>query len=163
VAVGADDFGDPDLKGLREIHLPEPISYAPETIGWWIVGAVLLALIAVAAFLWVRQRKRSAYRRRALARLADVESSFAADRAALAAVPRLIKRAALDAWPRDAVAALSGSAWLAFLDKSYGATGFTEGPGRVLPGLAYGGAQLSDTEIRDLLALVRTWLRRHRV
>ena len=52
-------------------------------------------------------------------------------------LPRLVKQTALAFRPRTEVAALSGEPWLQFLDASYGEKGFTEGPGRLLPKLAY--------------------------
>ena len=144
----------PALDGLREIRLPEPVSYAPQTVGWWVVLAVLLAVLGYVAWRLWRRYQRNAYRRLALARLEGLAPSQ---------FPALLKRAALDAYPRDDVAELSGDPWLAFLDRSYGGSGFTSGPGRVLPALAYADTTLDESQRNELTGLVRTWIQRHRV
>ena len=156
---------DPDLEGLAEIRLPEPVSYTPQTSGWWIFGViVVLVLIGVAFRAW-RWRQRDAYRRRALRRLDELEAR-AEDptrRAeALAEIPVLVKRAALDAWPRERVSDLSGRAWLAFLDDTYGGDGFTNGPGHHLPALAYAEPDVGAEDAEGLFETVRSWILEHR-
>lgn len=143
------------LDGMREIRLPEPVRYAPQTVGWWILFAVLLLVLAFVAWRLWKRVQRNAYRRLALGRM---------DGLAPAELPLLLKRTALDAYPREQVAHLTGRAWLAFLDGAYGGSGFSSGPGRVLPSLAYDdGVALTDAQQDELTALVRTWIRRHRV
>jgi hypothetical protein len=65
------------------------------------------------------------------------------------------------------VAALSGDAWLAFLDRTYGGDGFTKGPGRLVALAAYEpDADLRgivESDARAVFVLAREWIRRHRV
>ena len=65
------------------------------------------------------------------------------------------------------MAPLNGEPWLQFLDRTYGSPGFTEGPGRLLPTLAYATpaatSALPAKELQALVELVRRWIRRHRV
>jgi len=64
---------------------------------------------------------------------------------------------------REKVASLSGDAWLTFLDKSYRGTGFTTGPGRLLPALSYRGpSSITPADAASLMDLVAIWIRRHR-
>ena len=142
-----------ELEGMRGIRLPEPVSYAPQTVGWWILFAILALLLAVAIWYAVRRYRRNAYRRLALARLASVP---------LANLPTLVKRTALDAYPRTDVASLADDEWLAFLDASYGGRGFREGPGRVLPALAYDAPDVPPADAEALVSLVERWIRTHR-
>ena len=84
----------PSIEQLKELGLPEPVSYAPQTWGWW----VLLALLILAALLigirryW--QWRRDAYRREGLARLAQLRER-GDDLNALRELPELLKRVAL--------------------------------------------------------------------
>lgn len=164
--------GGPTIAGLEKLHeilLPDPVSWAPRTPGWY----VALGLVVLVAALWVHGRLRRAlgnrYRRSALAALAAVERDLqrpGAHAAALAALPALLKRTALSAFPRVEVAALSGEAWLAFLDDTMGGKAFTEGEGRVLPLLAYAPAArveaLPGDSIDRLLRLARRWISVHK-
>jgi hypothetical protein len=157
---------NPALETLRDIVLPDPASWAPQTIGWWVLLALLI-IAGVAAGIAMRRRRRANwYRRWALAELDRIEvalSDPAARTQALVELPALVKRTALAAFPRHTVASLSADSWLRFLDESYGGNGFTAGPGRLLPALAYTGGDFTGESLGELAALVREWIRRHRV
>jgi hypothetical protein len=156
------------LHPLQELPLPAPVSWAPQTIGWVGVAAVLvLALLGVAWAVWRRHVKRR-YRRVALMQLArlEVELQDPAQRiAALAAIPPLIKRASLAAAPRERVAALTGDAWLAFLARTH--RGFDARSGALLTLVSYAPsariAAVSEREAAALVAAARDWIEHHHV
>ena len=77
----------------------------------------------------------------------------------------LLQRAALTAYPREAVASLTGPAWLAFLDRTGRTTAFTTGPGPWLERVAYdprSASGLTPEDVGQLARIVRGWLARHR-
>jgi Domain of unknown function (DUF4381) len=157
------------LEGLHDIVLPEAISYAPQTVGWYVLLALVVASVAWVTVVGYRRGVANRYRREALSELAVIESSIRSGRGragALARIPALLKRAVMSVAARADTAALSGEAWLAYLDGMYGGHGFTDGPGRVLPSLAYQSektlAAVTDEQAADLVDLVRTWIRVHR-
>ncbi|MEO9528981.1 MAG: DUF4381 domain-containing protein, partial [Roseibium sp.] len=71
----------------------------------------------------------------------------------------LLRRTALSAYPRAEVASLHGAEWLAFLDRAYGGSAFSEGPGWHLIAAPY----RPETTQEPLKPLVRTWIKMHRV
>jgi hypothetical protein len=102
------------LDALRDIHLPEALSWWPPAPGWWGAALLLLALCALAT--WQLRRRR--LRRHALRELARIEAEFGvcADRVRLAgALSALLRRVALARFERTRVAALHGEAWIACL------------------------------------------------
>jgi hypothetical protein len=117
----------PSLDQLADLAVPAPVSWMPQTVGWEVL-AVLLALLAlwlVARGLWRYRRNR--YRRDALAELKRLELQWNAtangqgnSAAVLVALPVLLKRCALAAWPRDQVAGLHGEAWARFIEEHAG-------------------------------------------
>ncbi len=144
---------------LHDIVLPEPVSLMPQTPAWWVLLGLALVEVVWASYAAIRRRRANRYRRQALARLAEVEAAGAE---ALARLPELVKQTALAFRSRAEVAALSGEPWLHFLDASYGGTGFAQGPGRVLPALAYGRpGEVSEEAARELIGLIRRWIREH--
>lgn len=158
------------LPDLQDIVLPDPVSWAPQTVGWWILLGILVLLGAWWARGVLRRRRANLYRKQALARLQEIEDALAipASRSrALTALPVLVKQTFLACRRRAEVAALSGEPWLRLLDESYGGDGFTRGPGRLLPELAYSApaatATLRSEDLEALVHLVRQWIRGHRV
>lgn len=156
------------LEGLKEIPLPVPIPYTPQTVGWLLIGA--LALAAIGYGLWRLGRRYAAnrYRRMALKELSEIESRIGnADERlrALTALPALLKRTALAAAGRPTVAALSDRAWWEFLDRTCAPGGFSNGPGRLLALFSYAEpsqlAAVPESDVRDLIALVRRWIEGH--
>ena len=160
---------DIDMTRMHDIVAPAPVSYAPQTVGWYIVGAVALAGLAWLGVRWLRRYQSRRYRRLALDELAAIDAALVdpAGRAdALGRIPALVKRVGLAAFPREEVASLSGDAWLARLDRSLGGDAFARGPGQLLPTLAYAPASslqsVTDDRVRALVDLVRLWIRTHR-
>jgi hypothetical protein len=156
----------PSPPTLHDIVLPEPVSWMPQTVGWRVLLAVLLVSLVWVSWTAIRRRRANRYRRLALTRLEESERALAdpASRAgAISDLPVLVKQTALACRPRSEVASLSGDRWLRFLDESYDGSGFTKGPGRLLPALAYEAPRVEEGEegIGDLVRLIRHWIRSH--
>ena len=156
------------LTPLQELPLPEPVSWAPQTVGWLAVAAVLLLAALWAAWAGWRRHKRELYRKVALAELGQIETALhdASQRSiALAAIPALIKRTSLAAHPKEHVAALSGDEWLAYLKRTNGR--FDERSGALLTLISYAPAEriaaLPKNEVDTLLSATRDWIQRHHV
>ncbi|MBF0271878.1 MAG: DUF4381 domain-containing protein [Magnetococcales bacterium] len=124
---------------LRDIHLPDPISWWPPAWGWWAVTLTLLLLIA--SWLLLRHRiKRQRLRASALAELSRIRQRHALHqdpRLLATELSALLRRVSLLRHPRHEVAGLSGEAWLIFLDRGLQDRGlqgspFSQGEGRVL-------------------------------
>jgi hypothetical protein len=166
--MAAADISVSGLENLHEIVLPDPVSWMPQTIGWYAALGVVLLLAGWWVYSRLRRFRTNRYRRFALAEIEVIERELRQPEKrakALAAIPVLVKRTALSTFPRAEVASLSGEQWLAFLDKTVGGREFREGEGRLLPELAYAPgariASLPDERISKLLQIVTLWIRRH--
>lgn len=154
-------IADP-VAGLIDIPLPREVSLWPQT--WEARLATVLLVVGVIALVWrfAHHRRVNRYRREAIAELNAVRRSSAADRSdLLARLSLLVRRTALAAFPRGQVASLTGPAWLAFLDRSYGGREFSQGVGRLLVSGPYRQIPPDDAELQSLVALVRRWIRGH--
>ncbi|HMM91806.1 DUF4381 domain-containing protein [Bradyrhizobium sp.] len=148
------------LAGLIDIPLPQEASLWPQTWTLRIAIALIVASALVAAWRLAHRFYANRYRREALAELDAMMASGAPDQARLSV---LVRRTALGAFRREAVAPLTGSAWLAFLDRSYGGREFSEGAGRLLISAPYQRAPVSRDQLEALADLVRRWIRGHHV
>src|SRR5512139_3306081 len=134
----------PGLEKLHEILLPDPVSWMPQTIGWYVVLGIILFLAGWWLHGRVQNYRTNRYRRLALKELAVIERELKRPEKrfrALGEIPSLLKGAALSAFPRSEVADLSGERWLDFLDKTMGEKNFTQGEGRLLSELPYAPVQ----------------------
>ena len=154
------------LDRLQEVVPPEPVSWAPQTVGWLLLGALAaLGLVWVVWRFW-RRWEASRFRRDALAELAELERNLEPGSAdgSLRRLPGLVKRTALAVYPRERVAGLTGAAWLDFLDETSGSKEFSTGAGQLLKEIPYLPAErlsgLDEGELRTLFGLTRRWIRR---
>ncbi|MHC8391932.1 DUF4381 domain-containing protein [Pseudomonas sp. MDT2-39-1] len=84
----------PSIEQLKEIGLPAPVSYAPQTWGWWVLLGVLVIAVLLVGARRYWQWRRDRYRREALVRLAQLRASND-QLQALRELPELLKRVAL--------------------------------------------------------------------
>jgi len=147
------------MWGLRELPLPDPVPWTPETYGWVGVAMCAFGLACWIAFKRYRHWKSQAYRREALAELDAMNH----DRAHLASLPHLLRRTALSAFPRAEVASLQGPEWIHWLNSAGAA--FTTQDAAPLDRLAYQpqlAEELDDPSVDRLLSASRSFVRTHR-
>lgn len=154
------------LAGLHDVVAPPPVSWAPQTVGWVVLAAILVVLAAGLGWRVRKRAKANRYRKVALAEIDRIAGAPGDDpTAALGRVNEVLKRVALTAWPRAEVASLTGPRWLEFLDNTGGGREFREGPGVALAHRVYAPGSAADAgEGREaFLDVVRRWIRHHRV
>jgi hypothetical protein len=110
------------LAQLRDIHLPDPVGWWPPAPGWWLLPILVIGAI-VSGIRWALRRHRAlAFRRQALLELEQafgLRETDGDDLAFLRAANAILKRAALQSYPRAELASLHGEAWARFLDSRW--------------------------------------------
>jgi hypothetical protein len=147
------------LQKLRDIQPPtEP--------DWWLIAPVYLLMIAIVIALsgigwWLlQQRQANRLTRLAEDELQAIQSDYSRckDARRLAVkTSRWLKQVALLAFPERHLQAMSGNAWLHFLDQSLGETGFSQGSGRVFGSAVYQSQVELDAE--QIFSLCQRWLK----
>lgn len=99
----------PTREAMRGLILPPPVPFWPATPAWYVAFAIFAALLAWLGWRAWRRWQANAYRREALRALPSAQP---------AEIAAILKRVALAAWPREAVASLSGQDWAAFLRRT---------------------------------------------
>ena len=101
------------LAQLAPDHAPAPPNVWPPAPGWWVV-AVLVLLAITLLVRWLRDPRR-AVRRAALKELQRIRTSDGDGAAVARAIQNLLRRYALTVFGRQAIAKLTGDAWLQFV------------------------------------------------
>lgn len=146
---------------LRDIHLPEPVSWWPPAPGWWLL-LILGAIIIVSIVLFKQIRKHRLLKRTALAELDIIRRQYHEnhDRVQLVkALSALMRRASISFYQRGNSASLTGAAWLQHLDNTAQRKEFQNGNGSILATAPYlpAGSRV-DVDFDDLLSLCEDWL-----
>lgn len=152
---------DDALAALRDIHLPAEPGWWPPAPGWWLLTLIVLAVLTTLAHHTKKWRAKSLPRRRALHRLAELQSRSdqGCDPVSLIGdLSTLLRRTALARYPREDVAGLTGQNWLRFLDRSGDTDQFTVGPGECLMSAPY--RQQDSIDTAGVLRLAESWIRR---
>lgn len=103
------------LAQLKDIQLPDAVSWWPPAMGWWLLMALFFLVVSILIYFVISHfvTRRLRLRKAALAELAalndDDPIAFVADLSAL------LRRIALQRG--EAVATLSGTAWAQYLSK----------------------------------------------
>lgn len=116
-----DPLTEAALRSLKDIAMPPPVSWMPQTWGWALVMVMLIMALLAVMLIWRRRYKAEAYRREALRQLALIERQMMmrdplARQDAVHELARLLKQVALAKGSRSEVASLSGAAWIAYMD-----------------------------------------------
>ncbi|GMR01665.1 MAG: DUF4381 domain-containing protein [Gammaproteobacteria bacterium] len=150
---------------LRDIHLPEPISWWPLAPGWWILVAciifVILTLFIARKIYQARQLKRDI-----TAELEQIKQQFkkTQNKSQLArSLSVLLRRANITYNPTSNIAGLTGDDWLTWLDdtnkSSTADTRFQSDTGKILLSAPYLPENAAlDFNARELIHLCESWL-----
>jgi hypothetical protein len=57
------------LAQMKDVHLPEPISWWPLAVGWWLVAALIIGSIAAIIYVLWRRYRQNRYRKLAISEL----------------------------------------------------------------------------------------------
>ena len=104
------------LDQLRDIHLPEPISWWPLAPGWWLLIIISLALAAWTTRFVYRRYRAALYRRQALKKLNQLTELN--NQQQLTGLYELLKQTANTAYPQLHPASLGAEAFISFLVNS---------------------------------------------
>ena len=151
---------DPASLPLRDIHLPDSISWWPLAPGWWLLLLVTLFIASLVYWLIRRHRaKRCSVAfivRQEMRRIRDQFDKNRDNKLLAQELSEIVRRVAISVFAREDTASLLGEDWLRFLDRTYNGTEFTQGEGRALIEAPYRAQPEFDAE--QLLSLVENWI-----
>jgi len=146
---------------LRDIHAAAPPAFWPPAPGWWVLAALLIALLVLTS-VWLFRRYRLYRLKLQIMDEVDYLSDCCTDSIEefTARLSMLLRRIALRRHSRERVASLTGSDWLRFLDETGGNGDFEHGIGQILEVGPYR-PQTREQPREELLALARRWAKQN--
>ena len=143
------------LQLMHDIVPPEPLSWLPQTRGWWVLLFWLVAVVILGSVKWVQKRRRNRYRREALGLIEQVDPNA---EGAATAIAGIVKRTALAVFPRKDVASLYGDEWARFLVKSCNGDKKVADSAELIAQAAY----RSGIDASQIVSPAKRWIRVHR-
>ena len=156
-----------DITGFEPIIEPTPVSFWPPAPGWYVVGALLLLIIFFVLHIVAKRYNKNKYRRQALQELKSLvaKSKTMTRNQLISSLNTLMKRTALEGYPRETVASLSGKEWIYFLTTSNPKADFTNKAALLLSNSVYDKSRLENTRTQDwqeLIRLCKMWIIHHK-
>lgn len=150
---------------LRDIHLPDPVSWWPPAPGWWLLLALLVVGCGV-AYLWLiswrKNRQKKRIKKASLIELDNIRSTYHND-LNLVRLARslsvLLRRICLSYYPHTQVPGMTGEQWLNYLDETADTKGFITDSGKILATAPYlPDRARPDFDAETLLTLCESWI-----
>jgi len=151
---------DPASLPLRDIHLPDPVSWWPLAPGWWALMVLIVMVVLLIAYCIRRYRNHkisALYLAKQELERIKTDFNINQDKSNLVKeLSELIRRLSISIFPREESAGLTGEAWLKFLDQYSAKNEFNNGIGRVLIEAPYQANPEFNTN--ELIGLISRWL-----
>jgi hypothetical protein len=147
------------LAQLRDIHLPEAVSWWPLAPGWWVLGALLVAGLAYTGHYFWQRYHAFTYRRQALRQIKKLPNNSQHQR--ITALFALLKRVAVSAYPELNLSSLNQAEFIDFLKQTTPKAGFNQLPAD-WETIFYASNSEVPVELVDQLLLSGSrWIKRH--
>lgn len=145
---------------LRDVQLPEPISWWPLAMSWWVLLSLTMLGVCFAIRAFRKNRARNAYRRRALKKLNSHYRQWQSDHNTsqyLQSANAVLKRASLHL--DDTARQLSGASWLSYL-QHFAQDDFSEQANQALSQGMY--QKLPAYDVDQIQQELIQWLSKHK-
>lgn len=147
------------LAQLKDIHLPEAISWWPLAIGWWIAGICVIVGIYFAVNFGLRHYFNQRYRQQALIALNNLPVLDQHQR--LIGLFSLLKQVANSAYPQQNFASLNNKEFIKFLQSSCTKQIFTDGTANWEQLLYAQQPSVTSDLVDQLITQSRFWIKHH--
>ena len=157
-------WGNYLLKDFIETQQPQMVSLFPQTVGWLIIGLILLIAIFNKIVLAIKLYQSNAYRREALKWLNELPDYInVSQQPIFRTLPTLLRKVALTGFGTDNVVSLSSKEWEVWLDQQCAKTSFSNQCASYLQQLSYSAETvLTSKQIALLTEQISLWINFHR-
>jgi Domain of unknown function (DUF4381) len=155
-------FGSNRMWGLKEIPLPDPVAYFPETIGWLFLLLLFGLFLGILIWIQLQRWRQRAYLRQAIRDLREISRQ----QLNYAQIPLILRRTALQIYNRAEIASLHGQPFTDWLNGRLKQPVFDPVDGELIAALPYAPPSIVGADKATLNSLVEKcifWLKKHHV
>jgi hypothetical protein len=145
---------------LRDIHLPEQISWFPPALGWWLL-IIFVPILSYFLIAWLQKIFRKTAVKDAQKLLLQLQNNTElSPLEKVVELSTLLRRVAISIESKkDKIAGLTGRAWLDYLDNSLENAPFKNGVGRCLADAPYQKELPINIDLGALFEVTQKWLK----
>jgi hypothetical protein len=143
-----------------DILEPEPLPFTFETLGWKILGVLLLIIAVVLFYKWFKNFRKNKYRREAIKKIQLIETENSNNQSKINHVNIILKQVAMASFGREQVAQLYGNEWFSFLDSKSKKSDFTKYSKNITDAI-YNSTAIDDNTLRTIYKLTKAWIHEH--
>ena len=151
-----------DQIDLGPIFEPDPVPFQFETMGWYVLFALLILGVLLVGIWYLKKYIKNAYRRQAVQLLHSIQSKFKkeGDVGCITDVMVLLKQVSITTYGREKVAPLYGIDWLNFLESSFSDLSFAKYDVLVSQALYQNELTQAD-KVSEFFSTSKKWIRGH--
>lgn len=155
------------LSQLRDIHLPDPISWWPPAPGWWILAVIVVTTLFFLSRWLIKCRANNCYRREAIQQfngiVTNTNSLEPCNLGKCQALLTLLRRTAKTAYPQLSLESELTAPMLARLNHCCKQTVFDDSLQKSLGQLLYQATpNISDDLLQQLQQGTEQWIKKHK-
>lgn len=147
---------------LRDIHLPEAISWWPPAIGWWLAFAIAVLLFWLMWRLFKQWTRKTALKTAKTLLQQIKHNQQTSDLQKLRQISIWLRRVSISIAPRQQSAGLTGEKWLRYLDTNLDGSPFSNGVGQSLADVQFRKSIPDGLDIPAIIDLCELWLQRQK-
>jgi len=150
------------LEQLRDIHLPEPISWWPLAPGWWLAALVFIVLLTFSIYKFIKVIKKNRYRKVASLELEHNYQQWQSDNSNshyIESANKVLRRCIQHLTNNTSLTSNSGQQWAETLSK-FSKTPLSDDTNLALSEACY--QANPDVDIQQLHSELSSWLKSHK-
>lgn len=139
---------------------PDPVPFSFETIGWKILGGILLLALMIVSYKRFKLYQKNRYRRQAIIKIQKITAEKSQSGQKIRRLNIVLKQVAMEAFGRVTVAQLYGNEWLMFLDSKAKNSSFADYDNNFTDAM-YSNKEIEEKHLDAIYKLTKSWIHEH--
>ncbi|VAW96372.1 hypothetical protein MNBD_GAMMA23-1755 [hydrothermal vent metagenome] len=147
-------------SALRDIHLPDAVSWWPPAIGWWLLAGLIIITILLLPKLYryIKSKPLNKLATEAYQKVINDYKKSPNNQQLLQALVKLLRQISMSYQGRDVSAHLTGDSWVKQLNALTERDYFDFDTQKLLTRAPYQKAAISNIDVQSLISTTKNWI-----